>query len=328
MLKNSPVTFTPISNIFIEKYMPKARGEFVKVYILILKYILSGELGVSSSIIASKLNLLESDIMNAFYYWQDEGLLKIIPIDKMGNYNIEFCNISEDMEDVNPNLSILDALNTSGTKDMLKDIEKLIGRPLSPKEMSSYLGWQKDLGFSSELILLLVEYCVSKGKKDSRYIEKVALAWNDNNIKSIEAAQSYITKTEDKWVKIRNILSYLGIKNTDIMKPQEDLLDKWITKYNYSLEVIYRAIQICFDRLGRSDFKYIDGILSKWYSSNLRNLKDIEQSEANYKSNSSKNRYTQQKDKEKSKLKFNNFEGRNYDYDSLEKKLLGWDNDD
>jgi len=327
MLKNSPVTFTPISNIFIEKHMPKARGEFVKVYILMLKYILSGELGVSSSIIASKLNLLESDIMNAFYYWQDEGLLKIVPIDKMGNYSIEFSTLSEEIEETNPKLSLLEALNSSGTKDMLKDIEKLIGRPLSPKEMSSYLGWQKDFDFSSELILLLIEYCVSKGKKDSRYIEKVALAWNDNNIKTIEAAQSYITKSEDKWVKIRSILSYLGIKNTDIMKPQEELLDKWITKYNYSLEVIYKAVQICFDRLGRSDFKYIDGILSKWYGSNLKTLKDIEQSEANYKAtNSNKTKYTQKN--EKPKLRFDNFQGRNYDYDSLEKKLLGWDNDD
>lgn len=125
MLKNSPVTFTPISNIFIEKHMPKARGEFVKVYILMLKYILSGELGVSSSIIASKLNLLESDIMNAFYYWQDEGLLKIVPIDKMGNYSIEFSTLSEEIEETNPKLSLLEALNSSGTKDMLKDIENL-----------------------------------------------------------------------------------------------------------------------------------------------------------------------------------------------------------
>lgn len=327
MLKNSPVTFTPISNIFIEKYMPKARGEFVKVYILMLKYILSGELGVSSSIVASKLNLLESDIMNAFYYWQDEGLLKLIPIDKMGNYNIEFCNITDDVEESASEVSILEALNTNNTKDMLKDIEKLVGRPLSPKEMTLYLSWQKDYNFSSELILLLVEYCVSRGKKDSRYIEKVALAWHDNNIKTIEEAQSYITKSEDKWVKIRNILSYLGIKNTDIMKPQEELLDKWISKYNYSLDVIYKAIQICFDRLGRSDFKYIDGILSKWYSSNIRTLKDIELNEANFKAtNSNKPKYTPKN--EKPKLRFDNFQGRNYDYDSLEKKLLGWDNDD
>ncbi|MBL4930525.1 MULTISPECIES: DnaD domain protein [Clostridium] len=327
MLKNSPVSFTPVNNIFIEKYMPKARGEFVKVYILMLKYILSGELGVSSSIIATKLNLLESDVMNALYYWQEEGLLKLIPIDKMNNFNLEFTSFAEENEETSNSISLLDALNTDSTKDMLKDIEKLIARPLSPKEMTSYLSWQKDFGFTSELILLLIEYCVSKGKRDARYIEKVALAWNDNNIKTIEDAQNYIKKSEDKWVKIKNILSYLGIKNSEIMKPQEELLDKWISKYNFSLDIIYKACNICFERLNRADFKYIDGILSKWHADNLKTLDSIAEKEAAYRSKNTKNTY-QPKEKEKSKLRFDNFEGRNYDYDSLEKKLLGWDNDD
>ena len=38
MLKNNSLNFTPVSNVFIEKYMPKARGEFIKVYLLMLKY--------------------------------------------------------------------------------------------------------------------------------------------------------------------------------------------------------------------------------------------------------------------------------------------------
>ena len=37
MLKNNSLNFTPVSNVFIEKYMPKARGEFIKVYLLMLK---------------------------------------------------------------------------------------------------------------------------------------------------------------------------------------------------------------------------------------------------------------------------------------------------
>ena len=82
MLKNNSLNFTPVSNVFIEKYMPKARGEFIKVYLLMLKYSNSGEMGVSSSILASSLNLLESDIINALNYWNDEGVLRFIPIDK------------------------------------------------------------------------------------------------------------------------------------------------------------------------------------------------------------------------------------------------------
>ena len=71
----------------------------------------------------------------------------------------------------------------------------------------------RDFDFSSELILILIEYCVSKGKSDYRYIEKVAMAWNDMKITTVEQAQNYIKKTEDKWIKIRKILTYLGIKN-------------------------------------------------------------------------------------------------------------------
>ena len=111
MLKNNSLNFTPVSNVFIEKYMPKARGEFIKVYLLMLKYNNSGEMGASSSILASSLNLLESDILNALNYWNDEGVLKLIPIDKMGNYNIEFVNLVEDSNPKNKEVHLLEALN-------------------------------------------------------------------------------------------------------------------------------------------------------------------------------------------------------------------------
>ena len=96
ILKNKSLNFTPVSNIFIEKYMPNARGEFIKVYLLMLKYNNSGEMGASSSILASTLNLLESDILNALNYWNDEGVIKLIPVDKMGNFNVEFVDLVED----------------------------------------------------------------------------------------------------------------------------------------------------------------------------------------------------------------------------------------
>ena len=283
MLKNNSSNFTLVSNVFIEKYMPKARGEFIKVYLLMLKYNNSGEMGANSTILASTLNLLESDILNALNYWNDEGVIKLIPIDKMGNYNIEFIDLVEDSKSRNKEVNLLEALNKTSTKDMLNDIERLLGRPLSPKEMTTYLSWQEEFNFSSELILILIEYCVSRGKSDYRYIEKVAIAWHDMNITSIDDAQNYIKKTEDKWIKIRHILNYLGIKNPELMKPQQEMLEKWIIDYAFPLEVIEKACNICFQRLNRSDFKYIDGILSSWNKNNLKTLAAIENKEVAYK---------------------------------------------
>lgn len=327
MLKNKQLDFTPVSNIFIEKYMPKARGEFIKVYLLMLKYNTCGEMGVTSSILATSLNLLESDVLNALNYWNDEGLIKLIPIDKMGNFNIEFVDLVKESKSQSKEINLLQALNKNSTKDMLNDIERLLGRPLSPKEMTTYLSWQDGFNFSSELILILFEYCVSRGKSDYRYIEKVAIAWKDMNISTIEQAQNYIKRTEDKWIKIRHILNYLGIKNPELMKPQEDMLDKWINDFKFPLDVIEKACNICFQRLNRADFKYIDGILSNWNKNNLKTIAAIEekdskpstaiQGKGNYTSNNSK-RFTGQNINNKSSK----------DYDDLEKELLGWYNND
>jgi len=327
MLKNKSLGFTPVSNVFIEKYMPQARGEFIKIYLLMLKHNISGELGVSSSILASSLNLLESDIMNALNYWSDIGVINLIQIDKMGNFNVEFIDLVDEPAKSQKQIDLLEALDSSNTKDMLKDIEMLLARPLSPNEMSLYLNWQKEFGFSSELILILMEYCISKGKSDPRYIEKVALSWHDLKITTIEQAQSLIKKTEDKWLNIRKILTYLGINNSDIMKPQQDLIEKWLLIYKFPNEIILKACDICFERLNRADFKYIDGILTNWNKNNIKTLEDIALKDAkNIKNTKYQKSYSN--NNEKSPLKFNNFEAREYDYDSLEKKLLGWDNDD
>ena len=330
MLKPTNFNFTPVSNIFIEKYMPKARGEFIKVYLLMLKHTTSGEPGINGTILASTLNLLESDIMNALNYWNDQGVIRLKSIDAMNNFSIEFLDLTEVPYESNNQVDFLEALNSRETHDMLKEIEKILGRTLSPKEMEIYLSWQRDFLFPSELILLLIEYCASKGKSDYRYIEKVALSWNDLNIRTMDQAQNYIKQTEDKWVKIRSILSYMGIKNGDIMKPQEELITKWLINYKFSIEVIEKACDICSQKLNRADFNYIDGILTKWNKDNIRTINDIDIKNKAFRENYTKKNYNNGNNNKSNNYStgFNNFRGRSYDYDSLERKLLGWDNDD
>lgn len=327
VFKSGNSNYTPVSNIFIDKFMPKARGEFVKVYLLGLKYCVSGELGVSSQIMASSLHLLETDLLNAWNYWNDENVVRIIPIDNMGNYSIEFLDLANSPNEGEENINLLEELNKNSTKDMLQDIERLLGRPLSSKEMTMYIGWLKDFSFGPEIILLLIQYCASKGKTDCRYIEKIAIAWFDAKIKNIDDAQSFIKKHEDKWIKIRKILNYLGIKDAEIMKPQEDMMQKWINTYNFPLEVIYKACDVCFQRINKADFKYIDGILGSWNKDGLKTVADVDAKDVKktyYPNNFNKNNSTNKT----TNSTFNNFKQRSYNFKDLEKKLLGWDNKD
>lgn len=322
MFKHKNTEYTPVSNIFIDNFMSKARGEYIKVYLLGLRYCLSGELGVNSSSIANTLQLLESDVMNAWNYWNEQGIIKITQIDTMGNYAIEFLDLNTSIEEPDDSISLLSELKNTSIKDMMEDIEKLLGRPLSNREMTMYLTWQKDFGFSPELILLLIQYSVSKGKTDYRYIEKIAIAWHDSKIKTVDDAQSFIKMHEDKWISIKKILKYLGIQNTDIMKPQEQMIEKWLNVYKFSPELIYKACDICFERLNKTEFKYIDAILNNWFTSDIKTLEDIEKKDK-IKGNFKKNVYNNGKNDS-----FNNYEQRSYDFDELEKKLLGWDTND
>lgn len=323
MFKNKNTEYTPISNVFIDRFMPKSRGEYVKVYLLGLRYCLSGEIGVNSSSIASSLHLLESDVMNAWNYWNDEGVIKITQIDNMGNFSIEFLDLNALSPESGDKVNLLSELKNSSIKDMMEDIEKLLARPLSNKEMTMYLSWLKDYNFSPELLLLLIQYSVSKGKTDYRYIEKIAIAWHDAKIKTVDDAQSFIKMHEDKWLNIKKILKYLGIQTSDVMKPQEQMIEKWLNVYKFPLEIIYKACDICFERLNKAEFKYIDGILNNWFTHDIKTLEDIEKKDK-MKGSFKKNNYNGNNKNDS----FNNYEQRSYDYEDLEKKLLGWDVND
>lgn len=64
--------------------------------------------------------------------------------------------------------------------------------------------------------------------------------------------------------------------------------------------------------VNKPSMKYINGILKNW---KREGYPALDNTESNYKAGSAK------------PLRFNNFKSRDYDYDSLEKALLGWDKD-
>lgn len=76
VLEKSPLAdVTLISNLFLDKYMPKANGEYVKVYLYILRCstMVNGNLSVNS--IADALELTGADVTRALRYWEQAGIL-------------------------------------------------------------------------------------------------------------------------------------------------------------------------------------------------------------------------------------------------------------
>ena len=61
---------TVVSNEFIDNYMARANGEYVKVYLYILR---NGGRADSVADIADALNHTEADVRRALVYWERRG---------------------------------------------------------------------------------------------------------------------------------------------------------------------------------------------------------------------------------------------------------------
>ena len=70
-------SFTTVSDIFIDQYMPKANGEFVKVYLYLLRATGTGAGIATISEIADHFSNTEADIIRALNYWASEGILQL-----------------------------------------------------------------------------------------------------------------------------------------------------------------------------------------------------------------------------------------------------------
>ncbi|HSP46465.1 MAG TPA: DnaD domain protein [Clostridiaceae bacterium] len=324
MLKQSNFNIVPLSARFVEEYMPKARGEYVKVYIMLLRYTQIGELGVTSGFLAEVLGLLETDVYKALEYWEKEGLLSMKTLDGAGNLSISLCESDETpvaaaVKPAEPSSNVRKlpvAVHTDEeSAGMLMEIEAMMNRPLSTKEMDTFLSFRGDYKFPDEVVILLVQYCVNKGISDLRYMEKVAINWNSMGLTTIALAQQNIKKHEDKWSNYRKILTYLGMKENEVMKPQEDLLEKWFYTYAFTPEMILKACDISFNNIGKGEMKYIDGVLRSWRESDIKTPEEIE----------TKKKVIKGKGKGSAKKDASDFTEREYDYSELEKKLLGRD---
>ena len=69
-------TYSSISNFFIDYYMTDANGEFVKVYLYLIR-LLNSKQQISVAEIADHFNLTEKDICRAIKYWVTKDALRL-----------------------------------------------------------------------------------------------------------------------------------------------------------------------------------------------------------------------------------------------------------
>lgn len=339
---------TVLDNEFIDRYMVRANGEYVKVYLLLLRHMnqTSGSLTVSE--LADLLECTEKDILRALKYWKNEGLLDYLDDtpDDPAPKNItaapeapvsELHDVpSGYMADVTP-AQIASPTNIqqyrsrkerAEFKELMFVAEQYLGKTLSANDIDQITYFYDTLGMSTELIEYLIEYCVENGHKSMHYINKVALSWHEENITTVNLAKS------SSFLYNKNcycVLNAYGIKGRGPAASEIAYIRKWSEEYGFALEVILEACDRTMNAIHQPSFDYTDSILKRWKDKNVHQLKDIDAVDADYRKERER---AKEQAKERKKLqqaqkpvmnqnnKFNNFDGRSYDMNDLERRLV------
>lgn len=198
------------------------------------------------------------------------------------------------------------------TSQILFVVEQYIGKPLSPTEMKTILFFTDRLHFSEDLIDYLIQYCVEKGKKDFRYIEKVAIGWAEEGITTPRQA-ARAAKKYDKIVY--DIMKALG-KSSNPTKAEADYVIKWTKSFGFTQDIILEACQRTVMATDKHRFEYADSILNNWHKNRVRQKADIRLLD---------DAYTQNRSAVRQPVKnnaFNQMMHSTYDFDALEKELI------
>ena len=205
--------------------------------------------------------------------------------------------------------------NRQDTAQLLFIAESYIGKPLTPSEMKTILYFTDVLHFSDDLIDYLLQYCVERGKKDFKYIERVAVNWAEEGITTPKQAQRVATRYDKNVYAIMNELGKSGSPTTKEL----EYINRWMKEYGFSPDIIFEACQRTVLATDRHRFEYAEGILSSWKNQNVRRKSDIQKIDDLYQQ---RRKTASMERTRQTGNRFNQFAQNSYDFDALEQELL------
>lgn len=201
------------------------------------------------------------------------------------------------------------------TSELVFIIESYLRRTLSGSDLQTIYFFSETLKMSDDLIDYLFQYCIERGKSDFHYIEKVAINWVENGVKTPAHAKEF----SYKYAKIvYTVMKALG-KATVPTEEEASYVHTWSKDLGFTDDIILEACKRSVTGTDKNRLQYADTILKSWKNSQVITISDVAKLDEEFKKR--KTTVDSQKPNYK-KSSFHQFKQRDYDFDALEKQLL------
>lgn len=239
--------FTAVPHGFIDTYMAAANGEFVKVYLYLLRSLDGTGRALSLPLLADRLFCTEKDILRALGYWEKQGLLSLSRDENGQPTGIVLLEIDPGTQ------APLEGLRSGNpAEEAALSEEKRKSAPYREKAPENLPPGKEDKDPSEEGILPVPQF--SRDRLD-------ALKQDEDFSQLLFLTEMYLGKTLNS-TEINSLCYYY-----DTLK--------------FPAELIEYLVESCVSK-GHKSFHYIETVAQHWHSAGIRTVQEAKQQSSQY----------------------------------------------
>lgn len=267
---------TPVDNMFIEDYMMRADGDFVKVYLYGLRLCYRRDADCSLERMASVLGVDEQTVMSAYAWWERQGLVRRVS-DAPPAY--EYVNLRRTLlQQGSPKREENDMYPMRGFNSAVDVLLK--GRVLHGADYARMYNWMEDYSLSESAVLMVVRFCAddfrAKKKKTPptlNSIEKLIIDIAKKGLISDGDVEAYLAGLTGEYAAARRLLERLGIRRAPTQVEVEQVAG-WLG-YGFEADTL---LSLCDDTINARTptLGYLDKIVESYRRHGAVTLTEIE----------------------------------------------------
>ena len=283
-----------VPSAIVDKHIKMCSPLSLKVLLVMLRY--PGK-PVDAQWLSGQLNMAPADISDALGYWIGAGIvsdsalsaqmsepqgLALVPQKNAAAEPVvtETKNEATGQKIITiasrPKITREDVIQIAqkdhSIAQLLQEAQSILGAPLTPVESEILVALCSYYGMRSDVVMMLLQYCVSIGHKSMSYVEKTAANWLDRGIISHEQVESEILRLTAENENERKIFKAFGLYNRGLTPKEKDYIPRW---FSLGLDevLIFLACERAVENTGKVSFAYADKILTSWKSKGIATIK-------------------------------------------------------
>ena len=166
-------------------------------------------------------------------------------------------------------------------RSLYGEIQRVLGRSLNTEELKILLGFVRYLGFSTDVISILVSFCKERARQKGslrnpslRAIEKEAYAWAERGLDTVEEAVAFIQAQNVRNSRLYRLMNILQIRGRSLTAAEERYAQKWLDQ-GFDEELIAMAYERTCLNTGGLNWAYMNKILQRWQEQGLHSAEQV-----------------------------------------------------